>query len=254
MKELLAWPSCPHMLLPHEYTCKTWTLSGWPEKAVLHTIFVSDQRWAKGLSAQVSSVAVRALTWCKWVFKPHSSKSHSGFSQHSSFYVCKIYQCTWARHRMMVKAEGSVTWQVAVRAREWWEPAATWTTSSPDKALIRRGWSLDGDTHRHADTDTHPHPLFSLTIYFDYCRCFWLAGRLKLFANSFSFAVRPGKLISMAELPLRAPTPAPHFCVKRRQPIIFLLLRCRLGLTTRGFQVCVSTLSPWRPWKKKTPS
>lgn len=58
---------------------------------------------------------------------------------------------------------------------------------------------------------------------------------MKSFANTFCFAVGPGELIAVAELPLRAPTPAPDFCVKRRQPIIFLLLRCRLGLTTRGF-------------------
>lgn len=53
----------------------------------------------------------------------------------------------------------------------------------------------------------------------------------------------------MAELPLRAPSPAPDFCVQRWQPVIlFLLLR-----STGGFSGHISTLSPWWPCKKKNP-
>lgn len=64
-----------------------------------------------------------------------------------------------------------VTWQAAVTAREWWDPAATWTTSSPDNVLIHRGWSLTHTFQTHYVRDFH------------YCIHFWLGERIKLFVS-----------------------------------------------------------------------
>lgn len=53
-------------------------------------------------------------------------------------------------------------------AREWWDPAATWITSSPDNVLIHRGWSLTHTFQPHYVRDVH------------YCIHFCLGERIKV--------------------------------------------------------------------------
>lgn len=57
----------------------------------------------------------------------------------------------------------SVTWQWAVRASEWCDPAATLITSSPVKDLIHRGWSLQRETAWHGRHFSHVFLVICLT-------------------------------------------------------------------------------------------
>lgn len=61
---------------------------------------------------------------------------------------------------------------------------------------------------------------------------------------------RPGKLISMSQLPLRPAAPAPHFRLQRRQSVSRLLWCCSLVPTDRGWPAGTRLSSPWRPCKK----
>lgn len=89
----------------------------------------------------------------------------------------KCFRCIWVFLELGTLCK-DLTWQFAVRAREWCEPAATLITSSPDKGLIHRGWSLDTHTH----TYTHYLQLHSFNHYlyknsnntlFNAMKCTW---------------------------------------------------------------------------------
>lgn len=226
-------------------------------KAGLHISFVSDQLWAEQVPAQVSWVAQlwssqwlqSTLRWQLYfqLIKENKEPSQYKLSNTSVFpssFCMEDASVHMSATQDDADGEASVCRYLTGRSES---QRMMGTCCNLDHLLTWQ--SLDTQRLKSGHTRTHTQPHY--VMYFNYCRHFWFGGRIKWFANKCSFAVRPGELISMAELPLRAPTPAPDLCVKRWQPIIFLLLRCRLGLTTRGFQVCASTLSPWRPWKKK---